>query len=72
MTCPVGFASHFSRLSNQPNCQLVWKEGIALGEHNLVMRVTKKIAANKEFLLSYGPLHPVVDRATRKRRRQPP
>ena len=74
MTCPVGFVNHFSRISNQANCQLVWKEGLALGEYNLVMKVTKKVPADKEFLLSYGPLHPVVERAAKRKRhpRQPP
>ena len=70
ITSPVGFVNHFTRLSNQPNFVLVWKEGAPLSEHNLVLKCTKPIKQGKEWLLNYGPLHQVVEKTTRKRKRQ--
>ena len=58
VTSPVGFINHFSTISNIPNCVLKWKEGIVLGQHNLVIEATRTIKANKQWLLNYGPLHP--------------
>jgi hypothetical protein len=68
-TCPVGFVNHFTQLSNQPNAVLVWKEGVPLGEHTLVIKSTKVIKAGKQWLLNYGPLHLCGVRVQRKRKR---
>ena len=58
ITSPLGFINHYTGLANQPTCVLEWAEGRPLGEHNLVMRVTKGLKAEKELLLNYGPLYP--------------
>ena len=68
VTNPVGFINHFTGLSNQPNCVMVWKEGMPLGEHCLVVKSTKMIKAGKEWLLNYGPLHQCGARQARKRK----
>ena len=77
ITNPVGFINHFTGLEAQPNCKLILKEGMPLGEHCLVVKSTRAIREDKEWLLNYGPLHrcvePVdvpVERVTRKRPRQ--
>lgn len=70
ITNPAGFVNHFTGLNNQPNCQLVWKEGMPLGEHCLVVKSTKAIKAGKQWLLNYGPLHQCGVKPIRKRKRQ--
>ena len=68
VTNPVGFINHFTGLQTTPNCQLVLKEGMPLGEHCLVVKSTKVIKAGKQWLLNYGPLHQCGERVVRKRR----
>ena len=68
-TNPTGFVNHFTKLSTQPNCELVYKEGAPLGEHSLVVKATKKIKAGMQWLLNYGPLHPLGRQTQRKVRR---
>ncbi len=68
VTNPCGFINHFTRLNNQPNCQLKFKEGMPLGEHSLVVVSTKPIKAGKEWLLHYGPEHPCGQTLKRKRK----
>ncbi len=58
ITCPVGFVNHFTGLSNQPNCALMWMDGVAVGEYNFMLKVTKAVKAGEQLLLNYGPLHP--------------
>ena len=57
ITNPVGFINRFSGLSTMPNCRLILKEGMPFGEHCLVVKSTKTIKENKQWLLNYGPLH---------------
>ena len=68
----VGFINHFTALQTTPNCKLILKEGMPLGEHCLVVESTRAIKEGKEWLLNYGPRHRVepVERVTRKRPRQ--
>ena len=40
-----------------PNCKLVLKEGVPLGEHCLVVKSIRPIKEGKQWLLNYGPLH---------------
>ena len=72
ITNPVGFINHFTGLQSKPNCKLILKEGMPLGEHCLVVKSTRAIREGKEWLLNYGPRHRVepVERVTRKRPRQ--
>ena len=73
ITNPVGFINHFTGLEAQPNCKLILKEGMPLGEHCLVVKSTRAIREGKEWLLNYGPRHRCVEpveRVTRKRPRQ--
>ena len=58
MTNPVGFVNHFTGLSNQPNCILIWVVGVGLGDHTLALKTTKVVKAGTQLLLNYGPLHP--------------
>ena len=70
----VGFINHFTALQTTPDCKLILKEGMPLGEHCLVVKSTRAIREGKEWLLDYGPRHQPVDvpveRVTRKRPRQ--
>ena len=73
ITNPVGFINHFCGLQTTPNCKLILKEGMPLGEHCLVVKSTRAIKEGKEWLLNYGPRHRCVEpveRVTRKRPRQ--
>ena len=73
ITNPVGFINHFCGLQTTPNCKLILKEGMPLGEHCLVVKSTRAIREGKEWLLNYGPRHQgvePVERVTRKRPRQ--
>ena len=67
ITNPIGFVNHFTGLSTQPNCKLVWKEGVPLGEHCLILKSTKPIKTGREWLLNYGPHHQCGERVARKR-----
>ena len=68
ITNPVGFINHFTALQTTPNCKLILKEGMPLGEHCLVVKSTKTIKQGKEWLLNYGPHHQCGERVARKRR----
>ena len=68
ITNPVGFINHFTGLQTTPNCQLLLKEGVPLGEHCLVVKSTKAIKGGKQWLLNYGPHHQCGERVARKRR----
>ena len=70
ITNPIGFVNHFTGLSTTPNCRLVLKEGMPLGEHCLILKSTRPIKAGKEWLLNYGPHHQCGERMTRKRERE--
>ena len=73
ITNPVGFINHFTGLEAQPNCEMILKEGMPLGEHCLVVKSTRAIKAGKQWLLNYGPRHRCVEPVegvTRKRPRQ--
>ena len=67
ITNPVGFINHFTALQTTPNCKLILKEGMPLGEHCLVVKSTKTIKQGKEWLLNYGPHHQCGERVARKR-----
>ena len=67
VTNPVGFINHFTALQNTPNCKLVLKEGMPMGEHCLVVKCTKAIKEGKQWLLNYGPNHQCGVRVVRKR-----
>ena len=69
ITNPVGFINHFTALQTTPNCQLVLKEGMPMGEHCLVVKSTKGITAGKQWVLNYGPHHQCGERIVRKRKR---
>ena len=68
ITNPVGFINHFTALQTTPNCKLVMKEGMPLGEHCLVVKSTKAIKEGKQWLLNYGPLHQCGDRVVPRKR----
>lgn len=70
MTSPIGFVNHFTNLGNLPNCALIWKEGMPLGQHNLVLQTTRPITENRQLLLNYGPLHRCGTPIKRKRKRK--
>ena len=67
ITNPVGFINHFTALQTTPNCKLIMKEGIPLGEHCLVVKSTRAIKGGKQWLLNYGPHHQCGERVARKR-----
>ena len=67
ITNPVGFINHITALQTTPNCKLILKEGMPLGEHCLVVKSTKAIKEGKQWLLNYGPHHQCGERVTRKR-----
>ena len=67
ITNPVGFINHFTALQTTPNCKLILKEGIPLGERCLVVKSTRAITGGKQWLLNYGPHHQCGERITRKR-----
>ena len=67
-TNPVGIINHFTGLQTTPNCQLLLKEGMPLGEHCLVVKCTKSIKGGSQWLLNYGPQHQCGERTVRKRR----
>ena len=58
-TGPAGFVNHYTGLASMPNCELVWKGDSPLGEHSLELQATKNIKEGAEWLLNYGPHHPV-------------
>ena len=67
ITNPVGFINHFTALQTTPNCKLILKEGMPLGEHCLVVKSTRAIKEGKQWLLNYGPHHQCGERVARKR-----
>ena len=67
ITNPIGFVNHFTGLQTTPNCRLMLKEGMPLGEHCLILKSTRPIKAGKEWLLNYGPHHQCGERIARKR-----
>ena len=67
ITNPVGFINHFTALQTTPDCKLILKEGMPLGEHCLVVKSTRAIKEGKQWLLNYGPHHQCGERVTRKR-----
>ena len=70
ITNPIGFVNHFTGLQTTPNCRLMLKEGMPLGEHCLILKSTKPIKTGREWLLNYGPHHQCGERVTRKRERE--
>ena len=68
ITNPVGFINHFTGLQTTPNCQLLLKEGVPLGEHCLVVKCTKSIKGGNQWLLKYGPQHQGGERVAHNRR----
>ena len=72
VTSPIGFVNHFTQLSNQPNCSLMWKEGLACGQYNLVIQASKAIKVDKQWLLNYGPMHLCGQKPVRKGKRLGP
>lgn len=56
MNSPPGFVNHFTSLATMPNTALTLKEGMPLGEHNLVLTITKPVKEGKQLLLHYGSL----------------
>ena len=68
LTGPVRFINHFTAIQTTPNCKLVLKEGMPLGEHCLVVKSTRAIKKDKQWLLNYGPHHQCGERTVRKRK----
>ena len=68
-TNPVGFINHYTGLQTTPNCHLLLKEDVPLGEHCLVVKCTTSIKGGSQWLLNYGPQHQCGERVVRKRRR---
>ena len=71
VTNPVGFINHFTALQTVPNCKLVLKAGVPLGERCLVVRASRAIKDGKQWLLNYGPHHQCGERVQRNRKRRP-
>ena len=68
LTGPVRFINHFTAIQTTPNCKLILKEGMPLGEHCLVVKSTRAIRKDKQWLLNYGPHHQCGERTVRKRK----
>ena len=68
ITNPVRFINHFTAIQTTPNCKLILKEGMPLGEHCLVVKSTRAIRKDKQWLLNYGPHHQCGERTVRKRK----
>ena len=52
ITNPVGFINHFTALQTTPDCKLILKEGMPLGEHGLVVKSTRAIKEGKQWLFT--------------------
>ena len=52
ITNPVGFINHFTALQTTPDCKLILKEGMPLGEHCLVVKSTRAIKEGKQWLFT--------------------
>ena len=48
----VGFINHFTALQTTPDCKLILKEGMPLGEHCLVVKSTRAIKEGKQWLFT--------------------
>ena len=59
--------TNLTALQTTPNCKLILKEGMPLGEHCLAVKSTKQLKEGKQWLLNYGVHHQCGERAMRKR-----
>eukprot|EP00974_Lingulodinium_polyedra_P123048 11185236-Lingulodinium_polyedra.AAC.1 len=71
MTGIPGFVNHHRGIMWRPNAKLIWCPEVSLGEHSLKLVIIKRVEANQEITISYGPLFIISKGGTPQPRQKP-